>query len=98
MYAKKLREANVPEPQAEVHAQALRAPVEERLATKQDIELVKREIKEVEARLLHQIDLVCKEIELGRKDVLIKLRGIMVAGTSVLAALIGVAIALVRMR
>jgi len=54
-YAKKLKEAGVPEAQAEVQAQALAEIVEERLVTKRDLkELeteIKRDIKEMEMRL-----------------------------------------------
>ena len=37
VYARKLRQAGVPEEQAEVHAEALAAVVTETLATKQDL-------------------------------------------------------------
>ncbi|HAT50083.1 MAG: hypothetical protein HQL07_10925 [Nitrospirae bacterium] len=44
-YAKKLKAAGVPESQAEVHAEAMAELVEDRLATKLDIELVRRDMK-----------------------------------------------------
>lgn len=44
-YAKKLKEAGVPEKQAEIHAEALAEIIDERLTTKQDL-------KELEYRLI----------------------------------------------
>ena len=91
--SKKLREAGVPEALAEVHAEALRAVIDENLATKSDIELVfgNFELVRKDTEMIH------KDIELVRRDVLIKLGGIVVAGVSVLAALIGVVIALITL-
>ena len=51
-YAKKLKAAGVPESQAEVHAEAMAELVEDRLATKLDIENVRRDMKEMELRLV----------------------------------------------
>ena len=55
-YAKKLREAGVPERQAEVQAEALAEIADEKLATKADLEKLgyqlKRDIKDLEYRLL----------------------------------------------
>jgi hypothetical protein len=50
-YVKKLKAVGVPEEQAEVHAETFNEIVEERLATKQDILELKRDIKELEIRL-----------------------------------------------
>lgn len=44
-YVKKLKAAGVPEEQAEVQAEALAQLVEERLATKQDINALELELK-----------------------------------------------------
>lgn len=71
-YAKKLKEAGFSEQQAETQAEALRAVVDENLATKTDL-------KEVESRLARDIELVRsdlkqsenavrQEIELLRRD------------------------------
>jgi len=60
-YAKKLQEAGVPPLQAEAHADALKNLAEDNLATKRDlaewgtalrheIELVRRDVKDLEAR------------------------------------------------
>ena len=98
-YAKKLQEAGVPPEQAEAHAGALKELVEDNLATKRDL-------KELEAALRHEIELVRQEIELlrgelkqnielVRRDILVKLGGIVVAGVTVLAAMIGVVIAMI---
>jgi len=50
-YAKKLRDAGFTQEQAEVQAHALADIVEERLATKQDIATLHRDIKELETSL-----------------------------------------------
>ena len=47
-YAKKLREAGVPEQQAEVQAEALREIIDDKLATKADIRQLELEIKRSE--------------------------------------------------
>ena len=61
VYAKKLRQAGVPEEQAEVHAEALAVIIDEKLATKRDLnELeisLKRDMKELELRLKHDLTL-----------------------------------------
>lgn len=54
-YSKKLKEAGVPDAQAEVHAEAVAELVDERIATKQDLKeleiILKRDVKELELRL-----------------------------------------------
>ncbi|MBF0140525.1 MAG: DUF1640 domain-containing protein [Magnetococcales bacterium] len=50
-YVKKLRDAGVDEHQAEIQAEAILALVEERLATKQDMHALKRDLADVEANL-----------------------------------------------
>lgn len=50
-YSKKLRAAGVPELQAEAHAEALSKPASEELATKKDIDDLRRDIRELEYRL-----------------------------------------------
>ncbi|MEE8555809.1 MAG: hypothetical protein V3T00_08100, partial [bacterium] len=55
-YAKKLQEAGFTEQQAEAQAEALRAVVEENLATKLDL-------KEMEGRLIHEIELVRRDMK-----------------------------------
>jgi hypothetical protein len=55
MYAKKLREAGVPEKQAEIQAEALKEIIENNLATKDDLsgmsEKLQIQIKELEYKL-----------------------------------------------
>ena len=54
-YAKKLKEAGVPDAQAEVHAEAIAELIDERIATKQDLKeleiTLRRDVKELELRL-----------------------------------------------
>ncbi len=50
-YSKRLREAGVPEAQAEAHATLLIEAVQENLATKQDVAELKRDIAEVHGRI-----------------------------------------------
>ncbi len=50
-YAKKLMAAGFTQQQAEVQAEALREIIDDRLATKQDIALLKKDLKELEYRL-----------------------------------------------
>jgi len=73
-YAKKLKAAGFTEQQAEIQAEALSEIIEDRLATKQDIEELKRDIKELELRLKH--------------DLTLRLGGMIVAGIAVVAALV----------
>ena len=62
-YVKKLREVGVPEKQAEVQAEAFYKIIEERLATKQDIRALNRDIKEMETSLKRDM----KELETSLK-------------------------------
>lgn len=87
-YAKKLQEAGFTPQQAEAQAGALRDVVDQNLATKQDIEALRRDMKEMEGRLLLRMELL-------RRDILLRLGGIVVGGVAVPAAMIGVVIALV---
>ena len=125
-YAKLLQEAGFTAQQAEAQAEALRAVVDQNLATKQDlkemetrldhkIELVRRDMKDMESRTevrLKELDakiellrhdtkemetrLVLK-MELMRRDTIIWLGGIVVAGFAVMAAMTGVVIAFVAL-
>ncbi len=51
LYAKKLKEAGFTEQQAEIQAEALKEIIENNLATKLDIEELRRTIKELEYKL-----------------------------------------------
>jgi len=50
-YIKKLKAVGFTEEQAEVQAETLSSLINEQLATKQDIELIRRDMKELEMRL-----------------------------------------------
>ena len=71
-YAKKLKEAGVSEKQAEVQAEALAEVFTDRLATKEDINLLRRETKE-DINLLRRetkedINLLRKDMETMRME------------------------------
>ncbi|MCH8842614.1 MAG: DUF1640 domain-containing protein [SAR324 cluster bacterium] len=87
---KKLQEAGFTPQQAEAQVEMVLALVEGNLATKHDIELLRQDTKEMETRLNHKI-------ELARRDTVIWLGGIVVAGFAVMAAMIGVVIAFVAL-
>jgi hypothetical protein len=55
-YAKKLQESGVPPRQAEAHAEALKELAEDNLATKRDL-------KDLEMVLRHEIDLVRRDLK-----------------------------------
>ena len=67
-YAKKLRESGFTERQAEAQAEALRAVVEANLATKSDIELVRREIEQLRSETRGLEVSLRREIELLRAE------------------------------
>ncbi len=56
-YAKELEAAGFTAEQAEVQTKALARIVDDRLATKQDIALLQRDIKELEERLTYRLTL-----------------------------------------
>ncbi len=84
-YAKELREAGVPEPQAEAHVRGIARIVDEQLATKYDIEdlkiSTKRDLTELELRLK-------AEIEIAKTDMIRWVGGMLVAQAAVIAALV----------
>jgi hypothetical protein len=73
-YAKKLKLVGFTEEQAEVQAEALAQIIDERLATKKDILELKRDMKEMELRLKH--------------DLTIRLGAMLAAGIAIVAALV----------
>ncbi len=100
-YAKKLQEAGFTPRQAEAQAEALRAVVDQNLATKQDIEELRRDMKEMEGglrrdmkemetRLLHETELVRREIKEMESRITIRLGALIVAGVGILAVLMKV--------
>jgi len=56
-YAKKLTAAGFTQQQAEVQAEALKEIIDERLATKHDIAVLKKDLKELELRLKYDLTL-----------------------------------------
>ncbi|HEX9735901.1 MAG TPA: coiled-coil domain-containing protein [Thermoanaerobaculia bacterium] len=73
-YVKKLRDAGVPEAQAEIQIEAIVAILEKRMATKEDLELrtveiqreiaeVKRDIKELDVKIEREIAGVRRDIK-----------------------------------
>ena len=82
-YAEKLKAAGIPDPQARAHAEGLLTIVEQNLATKTDIELLRRDMKELEIGLRHEL----KEIE---SRMTMRLGGLIVAGVGALAVLMRV--------
>ncbi|MBF0414469.1 MAG: DUF1640 domain-containing protein [Magnetococcales bacterium] len=61
-YVKKLRDAGVDEHQAEIQAEAILALVEERLATKQDMHALQRDLADVEADLKRDLAEIRKDM------------------------------------
>jgi len=73
-YSKKLKEAGVPEKQAEVQAEAIAEIIDNKLATKQDIKDLRREIHASAKELMYKISL--------------RFGSMMVIAVSILAAII----------
>ena len=61
-YVKKLKAAGVPEKQAEVQAETFAEIIEDRIATKHDILLLKQDLKELELTLKRDISNIKAEI------------------------------------
>lgn len=83
-YSKRLREAGVPEKQAEAEAEALAEVLEvnlKELATKEDMKALRDEMKALEDRLGDKITLL-------EQRMTIKLGGLMVVAVGTVAALV----------
>ncbi len=95
-YVKKLRDAGVPEVQAEIQVQAIAAIIEERMATKQDLELhkaaIQRDLKEVETRLEVRIKELDVKLETRLRELemrlLIRLGSLLAIAVGAIATLI----------
>lgn len=83
-YVKRLVAAGVPEPQAEVHAQAFGEVGIEDLATKQDLELLRQEIEQEFQQLRQEIDVKLSQFELR---LTVRFGGMLVAAVAILAAI-----------
>ena len=79
-YAKKMMKVGFTQQQAEAQAEAIAEIVDEKLATKQDLEQVKIELK----RDIKELDL---KIETIKNELLIKLGGMIVGGLGTLVVL-----------
>lgn len=87
-YAKRLRDAGVPESQAEAHAEALRQITADQLATKTDIALLQRDLKELELRLEARFADVGRAIEAMKTDLLKWIIGLFIAQVGLFAGLL----------
>ncbi len=87
-YVKKLQEAGFTAQQAEAQVEVLFEVVEGNLATKHDIELVRRDMKEMEGRTEIRLKELDAKIELVRRDIIIWLGGLIIVATTVLGTLI----------
>ncbi len=73
-YVKKLRDAGVPEQQAEVQVEAIAALIEERMATKKDLEDLKRELKALEGELKRELKELDVKLERELKALEVELK------------------------
>ncbi|WP_375414931.1 hypothetical protein [uncultured Bradyrhizobium sp.] len=81
-YAKRLREAGIPNPQAEGHAEAAREFIMIELVTRQDLQA---SINSLEARLAGRIDTLQAAIDTQTLRLTVRLGGIVAAGIGILA-------------
>ena len=86
-YIGELREAGVPEKQAEVHLRILHEVIESNLATKRDIEEVKRDIQEVKRDIQELKTELKRDIRELEQRMIIKLGGLIVITLGILVAL-----------
>ncbi len=84
-FVKRLTGAGMPEAQAEILAEEQSRLIQERLATKQDLEKLKADLKRDFKELEYRFKRDMQELE---QKLIIKLGAIMVIGVTVLAALI----------
>ena len=68
-FVKKLVAAGVPEPQAEVHAELMAEVVIERLATKDDLQLLRQDLRALEERINARLDSLVRDFDSRFKDV-----------------------------
>ena len=102
-YAKKLKSVGFTEEQAEVQVEILAQIIDERLATKQDILALRRDMKELETSLRREMEEIrrdmkemetslrrdMKEMELRLKhDLTLRLGAMLAAGIAIIAALV----------
>ena len=80
--ARKLEAAGFPTKQAQDTAAALAGVMGQELATKQDI-------RDLDTRLGHQLELLRRDLEALRRDLTIRLGGMIAAGVVVVGVLVG---------
>jgi len=86
-YANRLKAVGVPEKQAEVQAEMLAEIIDDKLATKMDIALVRKDLELVKSELKRDIKELDLKIEAIKNDLLVKLGGVMIAGLGALVVL-----------
>jgi hypothetical protein len=94
-YSKRLKDAGVPEKQAEAEAEALAEVMEinlNELASRRDLKDVetslKRDIGEAESRLKHDLELIRLELRDLERRMTIKLGGLMMVAVGAVATLV----------
>ena len=91
-YAKKLRDAGVSSDQAEAHAEAARDFVMAELVTRNDLEVVRRELQSSIDSTRHDLDIVRRELEAKIDNqtlrLTVRLGVIMAAGIGLLGAIL----------
>ena len=84
-YVKKLKAAGVPEKQAEAHAETFAEIVEDRIATKQDILVLKQGLKELELSMKQEPKLGLANT---KAEIIKWVAGMLVAQAAILATLV----------
>ena len=84
-YVKKLKAAGVPEKQAEVQAETFAEIIEDRIATKHDILLLKQDLKELELSLKQELKLGLADT---KAEIIKWVAGMLVAQAAIVATLV----------
>ena len=84
-YVKKLKAAGVPEKQAEVQAETFAEIIEDRIATKHDILLLKQDLKELELSLKQELRLGLADT---KAEIIKWVAGMLVAPAAIVATLV----------
>ncbi|CAL7964321.1 conserved hypothetical protein [Gammaproteobacteria bacterium] len=86
-YANRLKAVGVPEKQAEVQAEIMAETIEDRLATKKDLELIKKDLELAKSELKRDIKELELKIEATKNELLIKLGSMIVSSLGALIVL-----------
>ena len=84
-YVKKLKAAGVPEKQAEVQAETFAERIEDRIATKHDILLLKQDLKEFELSMKQELKLGLADT---KAEIIKWVAGMLVAQAAIVATLV----------